>query len=205
MIGLATRLAVPRAIECSEERDSALKAFAREAGQAGWSIATLQRAAGPDADLLFPGGLREVTEAWGDLADRWMLAAMAGSEAAEPRLSRRVRRAVLERLDALTPYKAAERRAVAFLTRPCGQAAAARIAMRTVNAIWEAAGDEATGFTWATKRVSLSAVYGPTFATWLASDDRGKVERILDAGLERTRRIGACRQKLSTRFRPGVG
>ncbi|BCI68601.1 ubiquinone biosynthesis protein COQ9 [Acetobacter aceti] len=191
----------PPSIEHSVERDQALKALAAVAGEKGWTLAALKEVAGADADLLFPNGRTELLEAWADLVDREMTerVLLAIDEGECPRLSQKVRRAVLERLDILEPYRAAERRAATMLLSPCAGKTSARILARTVNAIWDASEDMSGGVTWATKRISLTGIYVPTFLAWLGGADRGKVEQILDAGLARTRRLGELKQRL---FRP---
>lgn len=192
----------PPSVEHSGERDQALKALAGVAGEKGWTLAALKDVAGPDADLLFPGGRTEILEAWADLVDREMTerVLLAIDEGECPRLSQKVRRAVLERLDILEPYRIAERRAATVLLSPCAGTIAPRILSRTVNAIWDASEDVSGGVTWATKRISLTGIYVPTFLAWLGGADHGRVERILDSGLARTRRLGELKQRM---FRSG--
>ncbi|NHO34177.1 ubiquinone biosynthesis protein COQ9 [Acetobacter fallax] len=191
--------ALPVQPEISPERDAALWALASRAGETGWTIPALRDSAGPDADLLFPGGRAELIEAWADLIDREMLRRMEEAGSEEQRLSWRVRQAVLTRLAILESYRAAERRAVACVSSPCAGGAAGRIMTRTLNTIWVAAGDDASGVTWITKRISLAGVYMPAFLSWLGGADRDTVERVLDSGLTRVRRIGDVKRILSSR------
>ncbi|NHO18806.1 hypothetical protein GOB90_07420 [Acetobacter oeni] len=188
---------LPRRPDVSAERDAALWALASRAGATGWTIPALRDSAGPDADLLFPGGQTELIEAWADLVDREMLRRMESRAEKEPRLSWRVRSAVLERLAVLEPYREAERRTVATVALPC-VGHGGRILSRTINAIWTAAEDDAAGITWATKRVSLAGVYMPTFMAWLGGADEEAVARILDAGLAGVRRIGDAKRMFSS-------
>ncbi|MFT8719064.1 hypothetical protein [Acetobacter sp.] len=191
----------PPTLEHSPERDEALRALATVAGEKGWTIAALREVAGKDADLLFPGGRVELIEAWADLADREMVERVrfAIDEGECSRLSQRVRRAVLERLALLEPYRAAERRAATFLLSPCQKGVAPRILGRTVNAIWFAAEDMSGGVTWATKRLTLSTIYLPTFLAWLGGADRAVVEHVLDSGLANVRRFGELKQRVFKR------
>ena len=57
-------------------RDAAIRAVLPSVPRLGWTAAALREAAGPDADLLFPGGPGEMVEAYIDLADREMVAAV---------------------------------------------------------------------------------------------------------------------------------
>lgn len=206
LMGAGYRLAqaaFPAPQEDNPERDAALWALADVAGREGWTLQALRTAAGPDADLLFASDRVALVEAWADLVDREMLRRvrdLSGLEGEEPRLSRRVRQAILIRLDILEPYRAAERRAVACLATSCAAGARGRVLGRTLNAIWRAAADEATGVTWVTKRISLAGVYVPVFLAWLGGVDRATVERLLDKGLARVRRIGEARRMISGRL-----
>lgn len=188
----------PPPLERSDERDDALRRLAAVAGDRGWTVAALRQAAGENADLLFPGGRIELIEAWADLIDREMTAFLrrAMDEGEYPRLSQRVRHAILERLALLEPYRAAERQAVSATLSPCARAAAARVMGRTVNAIWQAAEDMSGGVTWATKRVSLASIYAPTFSAWLGGADRQTVAHVLDGGLARARRLGELKRRI---------
>ena len=171
----------------SEERDEAIDRLV--AGTAdtdeSWSIETLRRDAGPDADLLFPGGVVELIEAWADLADRRMLdAAVAADIAATRSLTARVRAVVMLRLDAAEPNRHQVRRSLAQLALPANALTAARMTARTVDSIWLAAGDHATGFSWYSKRAILAAIYGATLLYWVTPGrSRDDVTAFLDRRL----------------------
>jgi ubiquinone biosynthesis protein COQ9 len=184
--------------ERSDERDAALDAFIA-APFVGWTIAALRAAAGPDADLLFPGSARDMVEAYCDLADRRMVLVTEG------RLPDRVRAVIAQRLDAARPFKAAIRRGVAVLAAHPGTAAACTA--RTVDAIWYAAGDRSADFSWYTKRAILTGVYGATLLFWLRdeSEDDADTLAFLDRRLAGVGQIGRLRRKsegILARFRP---
>ncbi|OAG77723.1 RIKEN cDNA [Acetobacter malorum] len=195
--GLATG-SMPAPIERDAVRDEALRKLAAVAGERGWSVPVLRDVAGPQADLLFPGGAVEMVEAWSDLCDREMVAAML--ETAEPRLSRRVREALLLRLPVDQAMRAGARTGFATLATPCARGALRRSLMRTINAIWQAAQDDSSGMTYVTKRLTLGAVYGTTLLYWLA---RGQNEAALAAFIDRrlagVLRLGKLRARLSGR------
>jgi ubiquinone biosynthesis protein COQ9 len=73
---------------------------------------------------------------------------------------------------------------------------AAGCTVRTVDAIWHAAGDRATDFSWYTKRALLAAVYGATLLYWLrdaGAEDDAATLAFLDRRLAGIGRIGKLR------------
>ena len=196
-------------IERSPERDAALDALLPLVPARGWTVAALREAAGEDADLLFPGGAVEMAEAWADLADQRMEAG-AALLGLEGRLPDRIRAVIALRLAQNRPHKDAVRRALAVLARPGAKAAAARATVRTVSAIWYAAGDQSADFSWYTKRAILAGVYGSTLLRWLvdSSEDDGPTLAFLDRRLADVARIGGARRRLGAALRglrPGWG
>lgn len=193
--GLATG-SMPYPIERDAVRDTALRKLAAVAGERGWSVAVLRDVAGPDADLLFPGGAVEMVEAWSDLCDREMVRAM--QDTAEPRLSQRVRQALLLRLPTESAVRMGARSGFATLANPCARGALHRSLMRTVNAIWQAAQDESSGMTYVTKRLTLGAVYSATLLYWLArGQDESALAAFIDRRLAGVLRLGRLRARLS--------
>ena len=184
--------------ERSAERDAALDNFLA-APFTGWTTAALRDAAGPDADLLFPGGARDLVEAHSDLADRRMVPVTEG------RLPDRVRAVIAQRLAASRPHKEAIRRGLAILT--AHPATGSACVARTVDAIWHAAGDRSVDFSWYTKRAILTGVYGATLLFWLRdpSEDDADTLAFLDRRLAGVGEIGRWRRKsegVLARFRP---
>ena len=185
--------------ERSDERDAALDAFLGAPFE-GWTLAALCRAAGPDADLLFPGGARDMVEAYCDLADRRMAGPVAGD-----RVPDRVRAVIVRRLEAGRPHKEAVRRGLAVLA--AHPATAASCTARTVDSIWHVAGDRSADFSWYSKRAILTGVYGATLLFWLGdtSEDDAATLAFLDRRLAGIGRIGRLRRKsegVLARFRP---
>ena len=177
--------------ERSAERDAALDALVAAQPFPGWTVTGLQQAAGPDADLLFPGGPFDMVESWCDLVDRRM------PQAAGERVPDRMRAAILDRLDMVRPAKEAVRRGLALLaTRP---ATSARVTARTVDALWHAAGDRSADWNWYTKRATLAGVYGATLLFWLRDDgdDDAATQAFLDRRLAAVGQIGQLRRRAS--------
>jgi ubiquinone biosynthesis protein COQ9 len=184
--------------ERSAARDAAIEAMLPLVPSMGWSAEACRSARAGDAAMLFPGGAAAMVEAYIDLADRRMEA--AGRSMEETRLSRRVRGLLAARFEQALPHRDAVRRAAFVLAQPGHAALAARCTARTVDAIWHAAGDTSSDFSWYTKRALLAGVYSSTLLYWLrpgATQDGTMA--FLDRRLADVARIG----KLRARFTPG--
>lgn len=185
---------IPAPMERDAARDAALRKLAAVAGECGWSLSALRSVAGPDAELLFPAGVVELVEAWSDLCDRAMVEAM--QDTLEPRLSQRVRQAILLRLPSDGPRRGAARRGMTVFLSIKGQKAFRRAWVRTVNAIWQAAQDDATGLTYVSKRLTLGALYASVFLYWLSrGEDRAGFEAFVDRRLADVLRIGRIKAR----------
>jgi ubiquinone biosynthesis protein COQ9 len=191
-------------IERSEERDSAIEAALPHVPALGWTRAAL--AAGLsglgrdplEQDWLFPRGPVEAIEAWCDLADRRMEAAVTVEDIAGLKIPARIRRVILIRLEQAAPQREAIRLALGHQALPWNAPSALRTLARTADAMWAAAGDNSADFSWYTRRATLAAVYAATLAFWLQDDEEGfpRSRAFLDrrlAGLARLqRRRGAA-------------
>jgi ubiquinone biosynthesis protein COQ9 len=181
------------------ERDAAILGMLPHVPFDGWTKRALRagvRDAGlpaDEADLLFPLGTVDMIETFCDVADRRMEDAAASLP--ETKLSARVRAVIALRLEQNRPYKEAIRRGLAVLALPQNARAAAACTARTVDAIWYAAGDRSTDFSWYTKRAILAAVYSATVLYWLrdTSDDDADTLAFLDRRLAGVGRIGRVR------------
>ena len=189
--------------ERSAERDAAIEALLPNVPFDGWTLAALRAAAGPDADLLFPGGTADMVEAYCDLGDRWMEEGAAAADLSGLSLSKRVRAIVALRLEQNRPYKDAVRRALAVLALPGNAGVALRCTARTVDTVWHAAGDGSVDFSWYTKRAILAGVYGSTLLYWLGdgSDDDAPTLAFLDRRLAGVGRIGGLQRRLGAAMR----
>lgn len=183
--------------ERSPERDAAIMALLPHVAMRGWTMQALTEAAGPNADLLFPGGPVDLVEAYCDLGDRWMEADSAARDMQGMRMPDRVRAVILLRFSRNEHYKDAVRRGLGVLVLPGRGLVAAWCTARTVDSIWHAAGDMSTDFSWYTKRAILTAVYGSTLLFWLRdhSEDGTDTAAFLDRRLAGVGRIGKWRRK----------
>jgi ubiquinone biosynthesis protein COQ9 len=202
--------------ERSAERDAAIEAMLPHVPFDGWTGRALRRAlesigmAPEDGVLLFPGGAADMVEAFCDWADRRMEDAAAAQDWSVLRQPQRVRAAVALRLAQNRPYKEAVRRALSVLALPQNVRVAAMCTARTVDAVWHAAGDSSSDFSWYTKRAILTGIYAATVLYWLRDDslDDAATLAFLDRRLAGVRQIGRARQRAEQalgRLRPGSG
>jgi ubiquinone biosynthesis protein COQ9 len=158
-------------LERSAERDAALRATLPHVPALGWTWAALRAGLadlGEPAETgewLFPRGAAGMVEAFGDLADREAVAAAGPLDAL--RTGPRIRALLAARLRWLEPWREAERRAVALLALPWNAGTAARVAGRTADAFWLAAGDTSTDLSRHTRRLTLAAIHVATIAFWM--------------------------------------
>jgi ubiquinone biosynthesis protein COQ9 len=194
--------------ERSAERDAAIVAMLPNVPFDGWTFRALRMGlAGigvpaEDAELLFPGGAADMIEAFCDWADRRMEDEAAAWDLSAMRTHERVRAVIALRLAQNRPYKEAVRRALALLALPHNARLVAASTARTIDAIWHAAGDRSTDFSWYTKRAILGAVYGATVLYWLrdGSEDDADTLAFLDRRLAGVGQIGSLRRRAETAF-----
>jgi ubiquinone biosynthesis protein COQ9 len=195
--------------ERSQRRDAALDAMLPLVPTLGWGRRALRTALeqsgapADDADLLFPGGVPDILEAWCDLADRRMAEAAVPLDLKSRRVTERVRALIALRLTQAHAHRDAIRHALGLLALPRHAPLAARTTARTVDAIWHAAGDTSADFSWYTKRGILASVYVATLLFWLrdTSEDDSATLAFLDRRLADVARIGAMRRRLSAPLR----
>jgi ubiquinone biosynthesis protein COQ9 len=191
-----------------DARDRILAAAVRHAAFDGWADRILPhgaRDAGYDADMaerVFPGGIDELIEAFSQWADSCMAEALARHDLPALKVRERIALGVRLRLECLIPHREAVRRLTAHCALPGHAGLGARLVVRTVDAIWYAAGDTATDFSYYTKRGLLAAVYGATVLYWLADESEGHqetwvfLERRLDDVMRIPRLRGAAERVL---------
>ncbi len=193
----------PATLERSAERDAALRATLPHVPALGWTSAALRaglRDIGADpasAEWLFPRGAAGMAEAWSDLADRDMAAEAAEFGLDALRTPARIRTLLEIRLRQHTPHKEAVRRALAVLALPWNYGAAARATARSVDAMWQAAGDASADLSFYTRRATLAGVYASTVGYWLQDPDPDAEAtlRFLDRRLADVARLQRPRRK----------
>ena len=157
----------------------------------GWSDAALAAGAadaGVEQHLvsaLFPRGAIDAIALHSRLADTEMAAAFNALPEAPQKIHLAIRALVLLRLELANQNKDAVRRALTMLALPAHAKLSAELLYETVDAMWRAAGNTDTGFSFYTRRATLAAVYSATLLAWLAdnSGDMGKTVAFLDRRL----------------------
>jgi ubiquinone biosynthesis protein COQ9 len=158
-------------------RESVLKAALPEIEREGFNESVLARAGKKagfkpiEVQSAFPHSAASLVEEFSHWADARMASRMKNSKAKG--MTARITAAVRARIEAMVPHKEAARRAAAFLALPNHAALGMKLLYRSVDAIWRAAGDRATDFSFYTKRATLSGVYGATLLYWLGDESEG--------------------------------
>ncbi|MBC2776222.1 COQ9 family protein [Parasphingopyxis sp. GrpM-11] len=175
---------LPQDPTLDEMRTHLAPRIAAHAAFDGWSDAAVERAAeeleiDPDqARLAFPKGAADMIDAWFAGIDAEMAAAFSAQELAAMPVHKRIRAAVLKRIEIARPAREALRRALAILAMPQNMPLAAKLSWRSADAMWRLAGDTATDFNHYSKRGILAGVYGSTIMAWLDDESEGEAETI---------------------------
>ena len=156
-------------------------------GGAALADAALRAAVDPDvARLAFPGGGRDMVDAWfADIDDR-MASKWPAEKLAAFKIRERITTLVETRIDLLAPDRESLRRALALLALPTNMPFAAKLGWRSADVMWRLAGDTATDYNHYSKRAILGAVYASTMAVLLndesdnCADTRAFLARRID-------------------------
>lgn len=163
----------------TEIRDRILLATLPHVAFDGWVKRSIELGAadagcGPEVvRRVFPGGADEMIRYWSDSSDQRMIAAMEKLNLEQMRMRDRIATAVRKRIEFNAPYREAVRRTLSYLSLPPNSAIALRNLCNTVNAVWYAAGDTSTDFSFYTKRALLAPVYASTVLYWLDDESEG--------------------------------
>ena len=145
----------------------------------GFGPAALDDAAarvGVDADvarLAFPGGGRDMVDAWFADIDAAMERRCPAATLATLKIRERITTLVETRIDIVAPHRESLRRALALLALPINAPHAAKLGWRAADHMWRLAGDTATDYNHYSKRAILGAVYGSTMAVFLNDESEG--------------------------------
>lgn len=185
------------------QRDALLLATLPHIAFDGWTQVALRNGAS-DAGLepadvvrFFPGGARDAVAALSGWADRQMVAALQAADLSDLRHSEKIALAVRVRLEALTPYREAVRRSIAFLALASNLPSGLKLLYRTVDEMWHAVGDRSVDFSFYTKRALLAGVVSATTLYWLddESEDSAESWAFLDRRLADVMRIPKIRKR----------
>ncbi|MGO1118488.1 COQ9 family protein [Rhodovibrionaceae bacterium A322] len=181
-----------------EDRQALLEAALAHVPFDGWGAAVLQ-AAGDDLGWdparvknTFPSGPRELIECFSDRIDLEMLQSLEAEDLESMKIRDRITLAVRRRLELLEPHREATSRGLSFLSLPLNAPLGARLAWRTVDAIWYAAGDTSTDYNYYSKRSLLLGVYSSTLLCWLNDNSEGYATTwaFLDRRIEEVLKVG---------------
>ncbi len=194
-----------------ESRDRLADAVAAEAVFDGWSRAALSAASrrlelpAGEADRLFPGGPAQVLTYVSERADLRTVADMEKEGVTGLKMRDRIKSAVRIRLERHAGDREAARRALAFLALPFNAGLALKLLYRTVDAMWYAAGDTSTDFSFYTKRATLSGVYSATLLYWLndRSPDSEATWSFLDRRIDDVMKIEKLKSQVRSWTAPG--
>jgi ubiquinone biosynthesis protein COQ9 len=188
------------------QRAALIEAMLPEVPFDGWSRAALRAAArrcgitSEEARALFPGGATDLVAAFSRWADQRMLDRFEALPLTDTRISDRIARAIATRFDIVAPWREAVRRALTVLALPYNAPLAGRLVYDTVDAIWYAAGDAATDFSFYTKRATLAAIYSAAVLYWLEDRSEGFADTLafVDRRLAAVARFGRLRRDIET-------
>lgn len=128
------------------------------------------------AKLAFPGGARDMVDAWFADIDARMAERWPAEKLATLKIRERITTLVETRIALLAPNRESLRRALALLALPTNAPHAAKLGWRAADLMWKLAGDTATDFNHYSKRTILGAVYGSTMAVFLNDESEGFAE-----------------------------
>ena len=117
-----------------------------------------------DAELLLPGGARDLAALLARRHDAVALAALAQVDPAALKIRERVRQAVLARCAAAVADGEATRRWCGFLALPANMPLGLRLTWASADGLWRWAGDTATDENHYSKRVLLAEILISTLA-----------------------------------------
>jgi len=166
----------PMSDEMVDLRAELFAAFLSNVPFDGWSPAALRAACtslGKPAVTgmqAFPGGMVELAEYWSETADAEMVDVLESMNLSELRVRDRIATGVQVRIDTVAAHKEAVRSFSSFVALPPNAPMVPRMAWKTCDAIWRAAGDTSTDHNHYTKRGLLLPVYTSTVLYWLADD-----------------------------------
>lgn len=173
-----------------------LEALLRQVPFEGWTDRALMAAVNgldmtPGAEAVYaPGGALGLLQLWSSNLDTEMVEALKARGLDNLRIRDKVTEAVWIRLNVLTGYEDAARRAVNRLALPDAATQGASQLWASADAIWTAIGDQSEDYNYYTKRAILSGVIGSSLLAWLGDETDDKIEA--RAFLER--RIGNVMQ-----------
>lgn len=174
----------------------------------GWSNAALVKGcadAGLDREAwreYFPAGVPAVVEYFHAYTDEKTESVLAAENLPTMKMRDRIVTAIRVRLELLARHREAVRRTCAYFALPQNMALGLKVLAATADMIWRAAGDEATDFSFYTKRATLAGVYSATLLYWLDDDSEGFADTFafLDRRIGDVMELHKAREKFTRGF-----
>ena len=196
-----------------KQRDDILLAVLPHVLFDGWSWRALEAGlkdvnlSPTECRLIFPGGVLELAAHFSNYADRQMLRQLNSMDLALLSVRDRIITATRARLEVVAPYREPVRRLLAFLSMPQNNPTGLRCSFNTVDAIWYAAGDTATDFSYYSKRGLLLGIYSATVLYWLADESEEFCETwsFLERRIDDVQSIPKLGGKVIGRLKNGLG
>jgi ubiquinone biosynthesis protein COQ9 len=134
----------------------------------GWNSRLVRRAAqavdlsAPEAELLLPGGARDLVALFSYRHDEQALTTLSALDPAELKIRERIARGVEARIEAATSDEAATRCWMGYLALPQNLALGGRLFWASADVIWRWAGDASTDANHYSKRAILAGLLSST-------------------------------------------
>lgn len=151
-------------------------------------------------DLLFSGGIEELTDDFFKLLDQLWIQSWGQEEIKDMRTHEKVEYLILKRFEVYTPYKEALKSLATYLLKH--PLSSTKYLFQTVDLLWYEAGDASTDYNYYTKRGLLSVVYSSTLTYWLnsASADKDSTQIFLKNRLKEVSFLPQISQKIRSFF-----
>lgn len=125
------------------------------------------------ARAVAPRGAADLAVAFHRMCDARAAELIRQAPAQGLRYRDRVAEAIWTRIQVMADQREAVRRAAAHFALPLHAPEGAALVWETADTIWRALGDTSRGFSWASKRATLSAVWSAVLLYWLADQSEG--------------------------------
>ena len=171
----------------------------------GWSNFVLQEAA-KQASLselalkrAFPNGITGLVDYFFENSDQQLIATCPPENLAKLKIPERIKLLILTRLENWLPNCEAVRRAIAHQSLIWNIPHASKNFYKTIDLIWQLAGDNSTDFNFYTKRMTLAAVYSSTILFWLNDNslDKKDTAEFLDRRLTNVADFGKWKKRFA--------
>ena len=148
---------------------------------------------------LFKNGPIDFIDIFSEVIDLEVKENYASIENKPERVSEKIKKIILMRLNLCQKYKEAIRSSISLTAIPANAKTSINILYRTCNSIWKLAGDKSTDISFYTRRISLAAVYSSTLLFWLndKSNDNVETEYFLDRRLGDISKISRLKKPFS--------